>query len=1052
MHKLTKICLKKPVSTVIIILALLIFGLSAVVGMNMQLTPDMEYPMIIAFTVYPKAGPEEVDRLVSQKLESVGATVEGLDAVMARSMENMSYVIYSFNYGTNLDDAYTDLQEEISMLKSDLPDDAQTPTLIVMDINAMQSMTLSVTSKSGADVRSFVENTLDPDIASISKVARTDISGGAQDYISVQLDPEKLNQYGLNMSGIAGSITAADFTMPSGSVDMGSQTLNVNTTVEYSDLIDLENVPLITSKGSTIRLADVADVHYATKERSSVSRYNSQDNVSLNITKKQGSNAVALSSSVKKVIQKMSEKYPDMEILITYDSSDSIVSSLSSVGETLILGVLLSMLVLFIFFGDFKASLIVGSSMPISLLVTLVMMGAFGFSLNIVTMGAMVIGIGMMVDNSIVVLEMCFQKKDQGYSFEESAYDAVKTVAMSVTASTITTIVVYLPLALMEGLSGQLFSQLGFTIIFSLTASLIAAVTLVPLCFAKYHPIEKKSFPVARFVRKVADGYGRILPGLLNRKFTVILVTVALIVLTALTASKIHTELMPQTDEGTVSISATLRPGLSLERKDEVLHQLEDFVAADPDVENYDASASGADSSISVTAYLEKKRERTTDHIADEWNEKLADWKDAEIICSSSGSSNMSMANSDKTIAIRGKSLEDLRIASKDLANAISTVDGVIRVTTDFSNSSAKAEIRIDPIKATGAGVVPQQAAGMLYSAKNGTDATDLTINNKEYKVTVEYPKDRYGDVTDIMSMMIPTNFGTQVALSDIADIYYTDSPQTIFRQDKSYQVSVVAKLNSEKKYDAQTAIDEVVSGVRLPNSVSLTADTYSEMMNEEFMAILKAVLIAMWLVFMVMTMQFESARYAGMIMFCIPFSLIGSVLLLLVTQATFSMVSLMGFLMLEGIVVNNGILMVDTTNQMRETMSLESALVEAGKSRLRPILMTTLTTILSMVPMALGVGQNGKMMQGMAVVIVGGLIASTILTLILLPTFYMIIGKRTKTEKASAKKNKNRRNKKSSGGRFGKKKGKEQSEEPENPDEFDIDLDYDRRFDDHLE
>lgn len=999
MHNFTKLCLKKPVSTVIIIMALVIFGIASVMGMNMQLTPDMQLPMIIAFTTYPQAGPEEVDRLVSQELEQVGATIEGLKSVTSQSMENISYMIYSFEYGTDIDEAYTDLQQEINTIKSSLPDECSDPILIVMDINAAQSMTLSITSDKGADVRSFVNDSLQPEIASIPNVARTSVTGGQEDYIRVQVVPELLSEYGLDMATLVTYITSSDFSIPAGTVDMGSQTLNVNTKVAYESIYDLEDIPILTARGSTIHLGDVAVISFARKDADSISRYNGEDNVTLDITKKQGTNAVELSRDVKKVIEKMAVDYPKMQVNIIYDSSDSIISSLSSVGETLALGVVLSMVVLFIFFGDFKASLIVGSSMPVSLLVTLLLMGACGFSLNVVTLGAMVIGIGMMVDNSIVVLEMCFQKRDQGCSFEEAALSAVKTVAMSITASTITTIVVYLPLALMKGLSGQIFGQLGFTIIFSLTASLIASVTLVPLCFAKYHPIEKKGFIMARGVKRLSESYGKFLRRVLNKKLIAILVTAAIVALTAFGVTQLHTQLMAQSDEGTISMSVKVRPGLGLESKDEVLQELEAFVAADPDVDSYNVSASEGTSTINVTAYLRSDRSRKTLEIVDEWNLALADMKDAEVLCTSTSTMSMgSMGTDSKEIDIRCAGLEQLKVASAQIAQAIQDVPGVVNVSTDFEDSSNKAEIVIDPMKATGAGILPAQAASALYAAKNGTEAMDLAINEKDYTVIVEYPKGRYDTIADLMNMQLKSNFGTSIILSDIAEVRYTDSPQTIKRADNYYQAAIVASLSDELKYEAMDQIDEIVAGIRLPSGVSYAEDQYTEMLTEEFMAIFQAILIALWLVFMVMTMQFESARYSGMIMFCIPFSLIGSVMMLWISGIPLDMTSMMGLLMLEGIVVNNGILMVDTTNQnLEEGMPVNEALVEAGKSRLRPILMTTLTTILSMVPMALGIGSNGQLMQGMAMVIVGGLVASTLLTLILLPTFYLIIRKRPK-------------------------------------------------------
>lgn len=1016
MHKFTKLCIKRPVSTVIIIVALIIFAFASVGNMNMQLTPDMEMPYIIAFVPYPGANPDEVDKLVAQELEDVGSTISGLKTVSSRSMENIAYMIYAFEYGTDVDKAYTDLQEEINRKVPDLPEDCNAPTLVIMDINAMQSITLSITSTSGADVRAFTENILKPEVSSISTVADTSIAGGQADYIKVEVNPELMSQYGLDMSSIVNFMTSADFSIPSGSVDVGSQTLNVNAQVEYNDVYDLESIPLMTSRGSTVRLSDVATVAYAKEPADSLSFYNSEANVSFNITKRQGSNAVALSRDVHQIVEKLAEQFTDISIEFTYDAADRIQKSLKSVAETLVLGVILSMIVLFIFFGDIKASLIVGSSMPVSLLVTVLLMYAAGYSLNVVTMGAMVIGIGMMVDNSIVVLEMCFQKRDEGFSFEEAAYDAVKTVATSIFASTLTTVVVYLPLAMMKGLSGQMFGPLGFTIIFSLTASLISAVTLVPLCFAKYHPIEKKNFIVAKWVEKLARWYSHNMGKILNKKAAVIGITVALIIVTGLLATQINSELSASTDEGIVSVEASIRPGLSLNRKEEVIKQLEEFVKNDSRVEKYTSSAQKSSSSVTVTAYMLEGIGPTAE-VVDEWNEALKDMPNMSVVCSESSSSSMSgQGGSDKEVDIRSSNMDLLRGASAQIADAIRNVDGVIDVTTDFSDAAAKAEVVIDPVKASGLGIVPAQAGSMLYMAQNGKKVMDVTINETDYDVKVEYPEDKYQSVEDIMALQLTSNYGSKVPMSEIATVRYTDSPQMVYRNSGYYQVAIKATLKSDKKFDAQKEIDRIVNDLKLPANVSLAESSAQEMMRKEFTSIFVAIATAMWLVFMVMTMQFESARYSLMIMFCIPFSLIGSLILLVLTGATFSMTSLMGFLMLEGIVVNNGILMVDTTNQNREKMNLEDALIDAGRSRLRPILMTTLTTILSMLPLAMGIGKNTESMQGMAVVIVGGLVASTALTLFLLPTFYLIIAKKSKAEK----KRKPRKNKPARSGKKG--------------------------------
>jgi len=381
-----------------------------------------------------------------------------------------------------------------------------------------------------------------------------------------------------------------------------------------------------------------------------------------------------------------------------------------------------------------------------------------------------------------------------------------------------------------------------------------------------------------------------------------------------------------------------------------------------------------------------------------DWNEKLSGLKDVEITCSSSGSSSsMSSGGGSKTVTIKSHDIDALKEGATIAADAMRGVNGVSSISTSFSDSSSRAKIAIDPTRAAGAGLSPAQVGQLLYLAKSGSEATNLTVDEKEYTVTVEYPSDNFDTIQEVMNLTLTSPTGRQVVLSDIADVVYTDSPQTIYRTDKYYTCDITSTLNSELRFDAEKKIDEIAKNLALPRGVELGTNMLDEMQTETFAELGKAILVALFLVFMVMTIQFESARNSFMIMFTIPFSLIGSILLLVVTRCTLSMISLMGFLMLEGIVVNNGILFVDTTNQNLETMPVEEALVKAGESRLRPILMTTLTTILSMIPLGIGFGRNGKMMQGMAVVIIGGLVASTILTLIFLPTFYLIIRKKKK-------------------------------------------------------
>lgn len=506
-------------------------------------------------------------------------------------------------------------------------------------------------------------------------------------------------------------------------------------------------------------------------------------------------------------------------------------------------------------------------------------------------------------------------------------------------------------------------------------------------------------------MKKFTTWYQKILRKLMKRRRTVVGVAVALMIGTVLLAGTLDMELIPAADEGVVAVTVNFRSGTTLEKEDEALKLWEQIAEEEPDVEFYSVSISG--SSATLTADLIKKRTLTTAQVVDKWNEIAAGMTDMDVTVTSSGSSMSSMmSTSSYEIDLQGSDRAELAQAAEDLQAEIEKIDGVVKTENSLANSTTLAKVVVDPLKAMQYGLTPIQVGMTIHNVLSGMNPLTITNDGSEYAVWLEYPEGSYDDLNLLMDLGLDTSFGTVVPLRDIAEINYAQSQETIMKQDGLYQVSVTSTMTSEKIFDAQNAINDLVDHTVFPDSVTPADSMMTGMMNDELQALLQAILVATFLVFLVMAMQFESPRFSFMVMMCIPFALIGSFLLLFITQSTISMVSLMGFLMLMGIVVNNGILFVDSANMLREEgMSTEDALVASGSTRLRPILMTTLTTILSMIPMGLGLGDNGVMMQGMALVIIGGLTASTILTLILIPTFYLIFDKRSRQERRAAKK-----------------------------------------------
>lgn len=984
---LTKFSLKRPVTTLLVVLALAVFGISSLLGLRLELMPDMDMPVMMVMTIYPGADPESVEELVSSEIEGKVGALSGVDSVTTYSQENSSMVLLQYDYSVDTNDAYLDLRAALDSVERSLPDDCQSPIVMKMDINSMPSMMYSLSTTDGSDVLSLANDEIVPELKAVSSVASVEVSGGRENYIQVKLDEEAMNQYGLTMSSIAQYIATTDFTVPIGSLEQGTQSISAISTADINTVEDLRQIPLFTATGSLIHLSDVADVEWSQKEPDSISRYNGEETLTVSVTKNQSASTLGVVRDVRKTMERLQKEHPGLVATASYDASDMILLAVKSVGSTLLMGVILSMLVLFIFFGDGKASLIVGSAMPISLLVTVIVMAVAGFSLNIITLGALVIAIGMMVDSSSVVLESCFRAKDKKPGFREAAEIGTRGVAGSIVASTITTVVVYLPLCIQTGLTGQIFGQLGYTIIIAMLASLISALTLVPLFFCIFKPQEKKELKLNGFLDKVKEKYDRLERKLLHKKKLSVLVAVVLLVMSFGLVSLMKVELMPAMDEGTISVAAAFRSGTKAEEVDKKMQEIEAMVAAHEDVDSYTLTSSKGSGKISVN--LKEDRRMSSQEVADEWLEETRDMTGVQLdITVSSQMSTMMLTSSGGSVTLASTNLDDLKEAVSALQEKAWNIPGVLNVSSDAGEGATQIRVVIDPLDAMAHGMTPVQAAGGLYSMISGTEAMTITSNGEEYSVMLEYPEGTYTKASSLLDASVGG-----VPLSEMATLQYTDSQQTVMKQNGKYTTTITASCVSEDTDAVDAALDKLVADTKLPDSVEQTKDTMDEMMTETFTAIGKAIAAAVFLVFLVMAMQFESPKYSLMVMLSIPFSLIGSFGLLFLSGQSLTMISMMGIMMLVGIVVNNGILYVDGVHALmnEEGLGLEDALIESGKTRLRPILITTLTTVISMIPMSLGLGTGTEMMQSMGIIIIGGLTASTILILLLMPVFYLM-------------------------------------------------------------
>ncbi len=987
---LTRYVLKRPVTTILALLCILVFGISSVFSATLEQMPDTDQPMLIVRASYSGAAPEDMDELVTKPIEDQVSQLEGVKSMSSTSNEGNAMIMLEYDYDADMDEAYNELTRSLNSIRG-LPEDCST-SVMEMNMNGGDDIMLSISHDTQEDLYDYVDQNVTPVFEQLSTVAQVESRGGSSEYIKVELDPVKMKQYKVTMNQITSAMASADLSYPSGDAEYGDLSLSVTTSVKASTLDDLLKVPITTQSGKIVYLEDIAEVYTAEKNMGGISRYNGQETISLSVSKKQSSSAMKLSSDVKEAVETLEAADPKLHIEIARDSSESIKESLLDVAETMVLAVIISMVIIWLFFGDFKASLIVGSSIPTSILVSLILMTRVGFTLNVITMSALVLGVGMMVDNSIVVLESCFRAIDKmeerGFvEYAKAALDGSGVVAMSVLGSTLTTCVVFLPLTTISGMSGQMFTPLGWTIVFCMSASLLSAITVVPLTYMLYKPKEREHAPLSGLMRLLQALYRKVLPGILKHKVIVMLGSIGLVLATFFLASGMQSELMTSDDNGTISVNITTRPGLLDSKADDIVNQVEEIVKSHEDVESYMLRYNG--SSGTVSAYLKDDRRMSTDEIVEQWEDEMAGLENCTIEVEASASMSFMGRRRGYEVILSGSDYDTVKEAADKIVTAMVARDDVKNVHSDVENTAPVVSINVDQVAASAEGLtassIGQQVKYMLDGAKIAT----LTIDGNEVSVNAEYPEGMYRTVEQVKNMLLTTGSGKSVSLSDVADVEFKDNPSSISKTDKSYEVTVSADyVNGNVK----TLLDNEVVAPNLPNGVTIGTNSMDRMMAEEFSSLYNAIAVAVFLVFVVMAAQFESPKFSFMVMTTIPFSLVGSFGLLKLTGTTISMTSILGFLVLIGTVVNNGILYVDTVNQYRMTMDLKTALVEAGATRLRPILMTSSTTILSMIPMMLSNGSSASTTKGLAVVNIGGLTAGILVALFILPVYYAIM------------------------------------------------------------
>lgn len=1011
MGSLSKISILRPVTTVMILLMVILGGILGYNGLSLAMMPTIDIPIALVSTTYIGAGPNEIETLISKPIEETLSSISNVDTVTSISSSNSSIVLVQFQDGTDIDMAAIDMREKIDRVKSSLPEDANDPMVLKMDINA-QPIYVGVTSDNLdlAQLNDLLDENIVNRLERIEGISAVNLSGGDENEIQITLNPDKMDGYGLTAPQLAQALAAENLNLPSGSISQGDSKLQVRTMGEFKSLDDIRNVMITTGTGAVMPLSDIAEVEEVVKERSSYTLVNGKQGILISIDKNSTANVVEVSDLITETLNKISKEYPELDILMLTDTADYIKLSINNVTKTAFQSAIIAVIILFLFLRNPTTSLIIGVSIPTSILATFGLMYLSGMTLNVISMGGITIGIGMLVDNSVVVMDNVFKYWDKGYSAKEAAMIGSKEIGMAVAASTLTTVAVFLPLTFAEGTIGQLFKDLSFTICFALLASLIVSLTFVPMaCAQLLNRREKNKNKRKGFITKILDIWGKglekldnfyrkVLVWVLRHKKRTMLFIIACFIGTLACAPLAGFDFMPETDEGSASISIELPKGSKLEETQNITNEVVERIKTIPEIDYYYGMvgsgmiSSGTDSSTVMVSLVElEQRNRSTDEVCEEIKGLLADIAGADITVSASSSAMGSFGGSDISFNITGYDSDTLRQIENEIVDLLSTVPGLVDVEGSSEDVVPEARVVLDRKKASQYGITTSSLANTLNTAVSGSVATQYKVNDDEIDVRVRYDQDRMNYITDLTNITIRSNTGASIPLTEVANVEITDGALQINRENQKNYVTVNANTKDIDTNTVQKLIDEKLSAYPFPEGYEYEYGGTTEQMQEAFTKLALVLIIAIVLIYMIMASQFESLVYPTIVMFSMPLAITGGILGLLITGNTITVTSFMGFIMLVGMVVNNAIVLVDYTNQLRERgLECFDALIEAGPSRLRPILMTTLTTIIGMLPMALGTGEGTETQKPMAIAIIFGMAISTIVTLILIPILYL--------------------------------------------------------------
>ncbi|RCW79024.1 HAE1 family hydrophobic/amphiphilic exporter-1 [Halanaerobium sp. DL-01] len=1000
--KLSDFSIKRSVTTAMIILMVLLIGSVSLSMLSLDLFPDITFPGAAIITSYEGVGSEEIENLITKEIESAVATVEGVKSITSTSSMGSSTVVVEFNWGRDMDFAVQDLREQVNLISDAiLPEDADEPLIFKFDPAMIPIMNYGV-SADGLEIdeiKEEVEDELIPRLERISGVAQVYMQGGLEREIIVSVKREKLKHYNLGFNTITNIVSSENINVSAGDVLQGDTEFLVRTIGKFSNLDEIRNINIPVGNGQ-IKLSDVAEVKDGFADLETLSRTNGKRSLSLAIQKQTDANTVNVANAVREEIEQIKKDYPNYHFSIAMDQSEFINKSIASVSQNAIVGGLLAVIILFLFLRNIRSTIIIATAMPISIIGTFILMYFADVNLNVISLGGLALGVGMLVDNAVVVLENIYRYRSLGEGKVEAAREGSSEVGMAIVASTITTVVVFLPIVFVEGMAGQLFKDLALTVAFSLIASLIVALTLIPMLSSKILKVTQKELDRTEKEGRIRKIYRTALSRVLKHRWVVVALLVVLLIGSLALIPQIGFEFMPSTDQGSFSVTYELPVGTSLSRSNEVSTEIESVLMNIEEIKTVIATV-GSDSQrmstsssshvgiISVDLVDLAERDRSTAEVMEEIRQKI-NIPDVDLTVEEQQDFG---GGAPVNVKLFGDDLDVLEQETAKATTAIEDIEGLREIDNSFSEGQPEYRIKVNRSIASRFGLNVSQIANTVRTAINGSTATRYEVTGDEYDIRIRLEEDQIEQMSQVPELNIQTASGEMIPLSRIADLEIAEGPVEILRKDQERHSEITADIHGVDLGTVMTQIQSRLSELELPDGYRFSYEGEFEDMQESFSSLGMAFGLAVILIYMVMASQFESLVHPFTIMFTIPLALIGVIFGMYITNSIVSVASILGLITLSGIVVNNAIVMVDYINQLRRrgTEKIE-AIITAGTVRLRPIMMTALTTILGLLPIAIGIGEGSESTQPMGIVIVSGLTFATFLTLFVIPIFYSLI------------------------------------------------------------